>query len=96
MLSDRIRLLREERGMRQEDLAVQLHVSASAIGMYEQGRRMPALDTLVDMAQIFSVTVDYLATGNGSPHFAAVGHPDRPEECPCGSCFWKEYAKAMP
>ena len=41
-----------------------LTASASAVGMYEQGRREPSGDTLVALSRIFGVTTDYLLTGN--------------------------------
>ena len=40
-----------------------LKISPSAVGMYEQGRREPALDILAAMAEIFGVTIDFLVTG---------------------------------
>ena len=63
MLGRRIAALRRQAGLNQAELARQLQVSPSAIGMYEQGRREPSLDTLVAMARIFGVSLDYLATG---------------------------------
>lgn len=67
MLGQRIAALRRQAGLNQAELAKQLQVSPSAIGMYEQGRREPALDTLVAMARIFGVSLDYLATGTAGP-----------------------------
>ena len=63
MLGNRIASLRKGCGMSQAELAKRLHISASAIGMYEQGRREPSLDMLVALAQEFGVTVDYLLSG---------------------------------
>ena len=63
MLGARIAVLRRGIGMSQGELARQLQVSPSAIGMYEQGRREPSAEILVAMARIFGVTVDYLLTG---------------------------------
>lgn len=84
MLAKRIRALREENGMRQEDLAQLLRVTSSAVGMYEQGRRVPGLDTLVAMSAFFGVSLDYLVMGTLPPA------PQRtPETCPCNSCYWK-------
>jgi transcriptional regulator with XRE-family HTH domain len=34
--------------------------------MYEQGRREPAADLLVTMAQVFGVSTDYLLTGRAA------------------------------
>ena len=63
MLGARIAMLRREAGYSQAELAKHLGISASAVGMYEQGRREPAVDILVAMARIFGVTTDYLLTG---------------------------------
>ena len=66
MLGARIAALRREAGLNQAELADRLQVSPSAIGMYEQGRREPSADTLVAMAQLFGVSVDYLLTGQAA------------------------------
>lgn len=63
MLGERIALLRRSRGWSQTELARQLHISASAVGMYEQGRREPSLEGLVELAAVFGVSADYLLTG---------------------------------
>ena len=63
MLGARIAALRREAGLSQTELAGRLGISASAIGMYEQGRREPAVQMLVRLAEEFNVTVDYLLTG---------------------------------
>lgn len=66
MLGQRILLLRRGLGISQAELAQRLHISASAVGMYEQGRREPSLKGIVELAQVFGVSVDYLLTGR--PH----------------------------
>ena len=63
MLGSRIAALRRQAGFSQAELAQRLRISASAVGMYEQGRREPAADLLVAMAEVFGVSVDYLLTG---------------------------------
>lgn len=63
MLGVRIALLRIEKGISQAALAKRLCISASAVGMYEQGRRMPSLDLVVRLAREFGVTTDYLLIG---------------------------------
>ena len=64
MLSCRIAQLRRRTGLSQSQLAHQLHISPSALGMYEQGRRTPSLEILVQMSRIFNVSLDYLITGS--------------------------------
>ena len=60
MLSERLKQLRKQRGYTQHQLAQTLGLSASAIGMYEQGRREPDSATLLKYANAFDVTVGYI------------------------------------
>ena len=60
IIQDRIKLLRAGSGMTQEDLAKKLRVSKGAIGNYETGRRVPDMETLNAIADIFNVDMDYL------------------------------------
>ena len=66
MLGPRIAALRRSANLSQAELASKLKISPSAVGMYEQGRREPALDVLVAMAEIFGVTLDFLVTGRAA------------------------------
>lgn len=63
MLGDKLRLLRGN-NMTQRELAKRLGISASAVGMYEQNRREPDLETLGEIAQLFGVTLDSLLDQN--------------------------------
>lgn len=63
MLGNRMMLLRRGSGWSQTELAQRLHISPSAVGMYEQGRREPSLQGLVEIAGVFGVSTDYLLTG---------------------------------
>ena len=63
MIGSQIARLRQKRGMCQAELAKLLQISASAVGMYEQGRRLPSLNMVVRLSRTFSVSVDYLLTG---------------------------------
>lgn len=60
MLGARIKLLREELGLKQEDLAKKLSVSTSAIGMYERDLREPNNELTLKIANFFNVSIDYL------------------------------------
>ena len=63
MLGQRIRALRREQGLSQAELADRLGISASTMGMYEQGRREPALAMVICLARELNVTTDFLLTG---------------------------------
>jgi len=75
LLGPRIAALRRAAGWSQAELARLLQCSPSAVGMYEQGRREPALGLLVSMANAFGVTTDYLLTGK------ATGPRDQAAAC---------------
>lgn len=46
--------------MTQNDLAKALHISKSAVSGYEQDLRFPSSEMLVNIADVFHVSVDYL------------------------------------
>lgn len=60
MLGEKLRHLRKERGLTQQELAEKVMVAPSTIGMYEQGRREPDTATLSKLSQVLHVSVDYL------------------------------------
>lgn len=86
MLAIRIMQLRKHNGMSQLQLAQILHISASAEGMYEQGRRVPSLETLTAMAALFHVSLDYLITGADYVGTSAPNKYDAPGPSPCCRC----------
>ncbi len=54
--------LRKERGMTQLQLAEHLNYSDKAISKWERGESVPDITVLVKIAELFSVTVDYIVT----------------------------------
>ena len=60
MVSDRIRLLRERRGLTQSELAKQLGITRSSVNAWEQGISVPSTQSSVDLAAIFKISTDYL------------------------------------
>lgn len=61
MLGDRLKELREDFNMTQDDLAKILNVNKSTISSYESNSITPPLDKLVRIADTFNVSLDYLA-----------------------------------
>ncbi len=67
ILMVRLRTAREAKSLSQRQLTCKIGVSPRAIGKFEQGLNLPAaIDTLVKLANVLDVTVDYLV-GNDSP-----------------------------
>lgn len=57
---ERLRELREDAQLKQEDMARKLNISASAYGYYEQGRNEPSLNALQTLSTLFDTSADYL------------------------------------
>lgn len=57
---ERIRILREEVGLTQEQLADRLHVERSTVAGWEAGKRLPDIDILCVLADYFNTSIDYI------------------------------------
>lgn len=60
IFSDRLKQLRKGHNLSQEELAKLLNVSRSSISSYENNSRSPDKDTLIRLAILFGISVDYL------------------------------------
>jgi methanogenic corrinoid protein MtbC1 len=56
----KLREIRKERGLRQQDVADALHLAQTTIANYEQGTRFPDIPTFHRLADFFGVTMDDL------------------------------------
>ena len=63
-LNQKLQELRKQKGMTQEELAARLFVSRTAISKWESGRGVPSIESLKQIAQFFSVTVDDLLSSD--------------------------------
>lgn len=64
---DKIALLREKRGLTQEDLASKIGISRASLSHYEKNRREPDYATMTKLADFFHVSVDYLLGRTSEP-----------------------------
>jgi transcriptional regulator with XRE-family HTH domain len=60
----RVKQLRKDRRWTQKDLADKLDVRFAQLNKYECGLHAPPVEKLIQLAQLFDTTVDYLLTGN--------------------------------
>lgn len=73
-----LKRLREEKRMTQAELSKALEISPSAIGMYEQGRRVPDVSTLKKISAYFNVSIDYLLGNSTSKDIHVSNVPPLP------------------
>jgi transcriptional regulator with XRE-family HTH domain len=66
-LGKRLRELRQQRGLSQQDLARIAKLHFMQVGKYERGEVLPAAESLLALARALSVTADYLLTGQNEP-----------------------------
>jgi transcriptional regulator with XRE-family HTH domain len=64
MLGDNIKFLRNQYKVTQRDLAKELNISHSTLGMYEINSREPNNEMLCKIADYFNVTTDMLLDRN--------------------------------
>lgn len=57
---EKLQELRKKRGLTQEELAEALYVSRTAISKWESGRGYPSIDSLKEISNFFSVSIDDL------------------------------------
>lgn len=76
-LGEKLKALRIENHLRQDQVARLVNVEKSSISMYETGMRQPSYITLVRLADVFNVTTDYLLGRKNSSPLDLSGHTDR-------------------
>lgn len=57
-LGDRIRELRTQKNLTQEDLAKQLHITRQTISKWESNKSIPDIMCIKELCQIFEISVD--------------------------------------
>ena len=62
-LGERIKQLRLSSKMTQSSLAEKLFVSDKVISKWEKGKSIPDVDILLDLSEIFDISIEYLLTG---------------------------------
>lgn len=59
-IKDKLKQLRKDRGLKQEDVAFKLNMSTSAYGYYEQGKTTPPLYNLKKLASLYDISISEL------------------------------------
>ena len=60
MFSQKLKRLRKQHGLTQAQLASELGIGVSTIGMYESNIRNPSYEVLKKISNYFNVSIDYL------------------------------------
>lgn len=60
MRGDRLKELRESKGLSAQELATELEIGVAQVFRYEAGKTAPASTAIIKFAKFFEVTSDYL------------------------------------
>ncbi len=77
---ERLKRLRASLKLSQTELGNRIGVGRSSVNMYEKGTREPTLSNLVQLANIFSVSVDYLLGYEGSSNGSLIVLQNKDDE----------------
>lgn len=64
----RLKELRKAKGISQLKLALDLNTNQNTISRYENGQREPGIHELIQLADYFNVSVDYLLERTENPN----------------------------
>ena len=64
VISKKILEKRKQIGLTQDELADRLYVSRQAVSKWEMGKSIPSLEVLLEMTELFDVTIDYMLDGS--------------------------------
>lgn len=62
-IGENIRKRRQQKKLRQEDLAELCNLSTNYIGMIERGEKLPSLETFIDILNVLEVSADEILCG---------------------------------
>ena len=76
MVADRIKILREQQNKTQMELAKQLGITRSSVNAWEMGISVPSTQYIVELANIFKVSTDYILGVDASATISVTGLTD--------------------
>lgn len=80
IFSEKLQLLRKNKGFTQEEFAEKLNVSRQAVAKWESGQAYPDIANLIQISNMMNVTVDYLVRDQDcSVHPVPTGKTDTNE-----------------
>ena len=76
MIADRVKKLREQKGLSQAELARLLGITRSSVNAWEMGISVPSTQYIVDLAGVFDISTDYLLGVDSSSTISVAGLTD--------------------
>lgn len=101
-LEEKLRTLRQEKGISQHDLAEELQVSRQTVSKWETGTGLPSMENLAALGRLYGISMDELihggiaaAEGQELPEQAETAEPPGQVECRPGGRKIAAWAAAI-
>ncbi|MGM9574889.1 MAG: helix-turn-helix domain-containing protein [Oscillospiraceae bacterium] len=76
MIAEKVKKLREQKGLSQTELARLLGITRSSVNAWEMGISVPSTQYIVDLAGVFEISTDYLLGVDSSSTVSVAGLTD--------------------
>ena len=76
MIAEKVKKLREQKGLSQAELARLLGITRSSVNAWEMGISVPSTQYIVDLAGVFDISTDYLLGVDSSSTISVAGLTD--------------------
>ena len=77
MIADKIKMLREKKGITQSKLAESLGITRSAVNAWEMGITVPSTQYVVELSKYFNVSTDHLLDLTSTATISVEGLTER-------------------
>lgn len=77
-LGDKLKKLRLDKGVTQEQVSIALNIAPNTLSNYENNNRQPDNEMLIKIAKYFSISTDYLLGISNNPNPTKKGPLDEP------------------
>ena len=76
MIAEKVKKLREQKGLSQAELARLLGITRSSVNAWEMGISVPSTQYIFDLAGVFDISTDYLLGVDSSSTISVAGLTD--------------------
>ena len=76
MIAEKVKKLREQKGLSQAELARLIGITRSSVNAWEMGISVPSTQYIVDLAGVFEISTDYLLGVDSSSTISVAGLTD--------------------
>ena len=80
MVAEKVKFLREQKGLTQVELARKLGITRSSVNAWELGFSVPSTQYIIELANLFSVSTDYLLGVKGTSTIDIAGLTEKDVE----------------